>query len=111
MFIQPYIENAIKHGLLHKKEGKKLMISFNKNESLQELTCTIEDNGIGRKASEKINKRNEKYHQSFSTDATESRIDLLNKSQKRKIKSNILDLYDTSNNPTGTKVILKIPIR
>ncbi|MFD2566135.1 sensor histidine kinase [Pseudotenacibaculum haliotis] len=110
LFIQPYVENAIKHGLLHKKGDKQLIVSFNANEDRSELTCTIEDNGIGRKASEEINKRKEKYHQSFSTDATESRIDLLNKGQEQKIKSSILDLYDSSNNPTGTKVILKIPI-
>lgn len=110
LFIQPYVENSIKHGLMHKKENRQLIISFDKNEAHQELICTIEDNGIGRKASEEINKRKEKYHQSFSTDATENRIDLLNKNQDRKIKSTILDLYDSSNTPLGTKVTLKIPI-
>jgi LytS/YehU family sensor histidine kinase len=75
MIIQPFIENAIKHGLLHKKGNKELTIHFELNEK---LICTIIDNGVGRKRSEEIKKRLTEQHQSFATEATQKRIELLN---------------------------------
>jgi sensor histidine kinase YesM len=47
MLIQPYVKNALKHGLLHRKTGRKLPITFT-NESDKTITCYIEDNGVGR---------------------------------------------------------------
>ncbi len=109
LFLQPYIENSIKHGLLHKKGDKKLSIRFFFNQEKQELICEIEDDGIGRKASYIINKSRESYHNSFSTSATKDRIELLNRDKENTIKYRIYDLHDEKEKSTGTKVILTIP--
>lgn len=107
MLIQPYVENAIKHGLLHKDGQKTLTIVFEEKHKL--LFVTINDNGIGRKRSEELNKiKNEKY-QSFSTHANEKRLEILNK-QNDKIAVTITDKTDETNKAIGTKVILTIPI-
>lgn len=65
MIIQPFIENALKHGLLHKKGNKNLFMEFKLMHDV--LICEITDNGVGRKKSEEIKARNSKTHQSFAT--------------------------------------------
>lgn len=105
--LQPFVENAIKHGLLHRSGPKKLLVAFEKI-STHTLKCVIEDNGIGRAASSHINTK--RKHQSFATKASQNRLDLLNQSTVEKINLQIIDLYDADNQGTGTKVILSIPI-
>lgn len=110
LFIQPYIENALKHGLLHKKNNRKLEVNFELSNNKETLICTIEDNGIGRMASAEINKNRAHLHQSFATTANQKRVELINKTRKNKTNVTIEDLYDSENNPTGTKVIISIPL-
>jgi len=107
MLIQPYIENALKHGLLHKKTDRKLHISFLKKG--QYLECIVEDNGIGRLKSAEMKKVSKK-HKSFAISATQKRLDLLSYGNKKAIQSEIIDLYDEQNKAIGTKVILRIPM-
>ncbi len=109
LFIQPYIENAIKHGLLHKKENRNITISFSQNIEKNELICVIEDNGVGRQASEQINKNRREHHKSFATSANQKRVELINKTRTKKISVCIEDLYDANKNPNGTEVIINIP--
>ncbi len=101
MILQPYIENAIKHGLLHQKGSKRLDIEFRKEG--QYVICYISDNGIGRDASKAISKRREKYHTSFSQEANEKRIDLINAVEKEKVSLEISDLSP------GTQVKIGFP--
>lgn len=110
LLIQPYVENALKHGLLHKKGDGNLFIDFTYNEDYDILECLIRDNGIGRTASIKINNMRNPTHKSFATEATKSRLDLLNHNTNKPIGETIEDLYDSNGLPIGTKVILKIPI-
>lgn len=109
MIIQPYVENAIKHGLLHKKNDKRISIYFTLNN--QVLIITIEDNGIGRYKSNEINKSRSKTHKSFSTQANKKRIEILNQ-DKDKLKTGveIIDLYDEQKRPLGTRVIIEVPV-
>ncbi len=109
MFIQPYVENALKHGLLHKKEDRKLSIEFNLIES-DILECVITDNGIGRERSEQINSRKNILHKSFALKASKNRLELLNYKSDKKIGVEIKDLYNDHGTPQGTKVMLKIPL-
>ncbi|WP_130735731.1 histidine kinase [Flavobacterium sp. J27] len=107
MLIQPYVENAIKHGLLHKKGDRFLKILFEILADNQMLKCIIEDNGIGR---EKAAQLQRKRHQSFATQANKNRLELLNFGKEKKIGVTIEDVKNENNEVIGTKVILIIPI-
>lgn len=105
--LQPFVENAMKHGLLHKKGAKNLRIVFYPI-SENVLCCEIIDNGVGREESTMRNQN--KKHKSFATKASQHRLELLNMSLDAKIGLTILDLKDSQNLSEGTKVILTIPI-
>ncbi|MBP6639966.1 MAG: histidine kinase [Bacteroidia bacterium] len=74
--IQPYVENAIRHGLLHKEGEKTLQINFSFDKNIDTLICSIDDNGIGRAASSKLR---EGSHRSFSSQAGTNRLNLYNR--------------------------------
>lgn len=108
MLIQPYIENALKHGLLHKRDNRILSVSLSQYSSSL-VHCIIEDNGVGRKKSEEIKSRLKPNHKSFALNANTQRLDLLNYGKERKIGVEIIDLME-NDEPKGTKMILTIPI-
>lgn len=109
MLIQPNIENAVKHGLLHKQGEKKLDVHFYlQNEST--LCCTVTDNGIGRQRSSEINAQRLTKHTSFATGATQKRLELLNHDRTLPIEVKYEDLHDIYGNASGTKVTLQIPL-
>lgn len=103
MIIQPFVENAIKHGLLHKTTNRKLSVSFFTKKEF--IICEIVDNGIGRKASEEIQKK--RHYKSFSTNAINKRFDILKEYYKIEVGFEYEDLYE-NNQPSGTKVTIKI---
>lgn len=106
MIIQPFVENAIKHGLMHKSGYKQLDI---KVEKLEDVWCfTIEDNGIGRKASEIINQKIKK-HISFATKAIENRVKLINKITNIVIDIEVIDKKSLNDESLGTRIKIYIP--
>ncbi|MFO7844601.1 MAG: two-component regulator propeller domain-containing protein [Bacteroidales bacterium] len=110
MIIQPFVENAIKHGFVFKKEDAKLKLEF-KIINDNTLHCIIEDNGIGRQKSRELNRNNHKSNQSKGSFITHERLMLLNNSQPRKgYDINTIDLYDNYNLPCGTRVEITLPI-
>ncbi len=111
MLIQPYVENAIKHGLLHKKENRKLLVDFSLNYEKDALKVIIEDNGIGRHAADEINAMRNRDHKSFATNANKRRLEILNSERKDAIDVEILDLINENGKACGTKVLLNIPIK
>jgi two-component system, LytTR family, sensor kinase len=104
MLVQPYVENSIRHGLLHKKGLKKISIAFSFNEADKTLTCVVEDNGIGRQASAQINANRRQLHESFATSANAKRLELLNQNRDKKIGVTYKDLTE------GTLVSILIPV-
>ena len=108
MLLQPYIENAIKHGLLHKNGKKDLKISFESTADV--LKISIDDNGIGREKSRILNAIKNKNHVSFATEATQNRIELLNQYTHRTISVQIIDKYNSLEQSLGTTVLFEIPI-
>ena len=101
MVIQPFIENAIKHGLLHKTNGVgKIKIEFSQEKLFK---CEITDNGIGLKAATEINKKANNKSASFSTKSIKDKLKIL----KDFYKTDIGFEYEELN--IGTKVIIKIP--
>lgn len=103
MIIQPFVENAVKHGLLHKSGEKSLRVGFLIEGS--NLVITVEDNGIGRKRSAELNRLRQERHQSFAVQANSKRIDILNLGQNR-----IGVVYTDQEDPTGTRVTITLPL-
>lgn len=108
MLLQPYVENAVKHGLLHKQGGKKVTIHFQKEED--HIKISIEDNGIGRQKSAELNAIKNKNHNSFATEALQNRVNLLNQYNQKDISIQYIDKTNVNNQPIGTVVVFKIPI-
>lgn len=109
MLIQPFIENALKHGLMHKEGEKKLILNMRIEDNL--FICEITDNGIGRKRSNEIKERQNKLYESFSGTTLDKRLFILKKHFGGNFGVQILDLYDNENKASGTKVILNAPFK
>jgi tetratricopeptide (TPR) repeat protein len=104
LLLQPYVENAIQHGLRNKEKDGTLHIRF--MDLGDSVCCEIEDNGIGRVASGALRKED---HQSYGMSVTSQRLERLNLNNPEKTHITIEDLYDEWNQPAGTKVMLLIP--
>lgn len=109
MLIQPYVENALKHGLLHKPDNRQLIIEFSKADE-NTILCVVEDNGVGREKAKQIKNQKRPSHQSFAHNATKERLALLNYGKTEQIGVDITDIKDSLNKTVGTKVTLHIPI-
>ncbi len=108
MLIQPFIENAILHGLANKPSDGKICVELQKNGEL--MHCIIEDNGIGRqKAMELKEKSAKSKRQSLGMQVTKERLDILNEKTTEEVTFKIIDKTDSSGNPEGTRVELRIP--
>jgi sensor histidine kinase YesM/ligand-binding sensor domain-containing protein len=105
MIIQPFIENAIWHGLLHKETPGHLDVSFKHFGS--NLLCIITDNGIGRKKAAELKSKTVNKEKSYGMKITKDRLDMLNGDDKIS-NVEIVDMKDEMGNPLGTKVIVKI---
>lgn len=108
MLIQPYVENAIVHGLLPKTENRKLDISFVQQKN--QLKCVIEDNGIGRAKSAELNASRTKKHKSQGIKVTSERLKVLTRDMSETPEFFILDLFDENNEACGTRVTIYLPI-
>ncbi len=105
MILQPFVENAIWHGISKKPGGGHIHIAFQPSGGL--LLCSVEDNGAGRQtaAVEKTS-----THESKAISLTERRLQLLEKEGKVKPSFEIIDLKDEAGNPAGTKIIVGVPL-
>ena len=101
MLIQPYIENAVWHGLRYKKEKGFLKVSI--NQSGKTIIVKVEDNGIGRQKSQEIKTDNQKIQKSTGLKNIDSRLKIISDIYKAK-----LDVQIEDNQPTGTIVTVKI---
>lgn len=111
MIIQPYVENAIEHGIRSREDGF-IKIHF-KLEDENTILCVVEDNGLGReKAREQQLKTGYKKHISFGTKITRERLKVLlngrNELDDQPVK--IIDMKNQEGTPCGTKVEIRLPI-
>lgn len=108
--IQPYVENALKHGLLHKRENGNLKVTFGKGDSRNFINCVVEDNGIGREMAGEYRKSRSPAHKPYATDSTRSRLELLSLDKENEAGVEYEDLKDANGAAIGTRVLLRIPI-
>jgi LytS/YehU family sensor histidine kinase len=110
MLIQPYVENAIIHGVIPKENGKgKIEIRISQSDIF--IICTIQDNGIGRKKSQasRTHSRHPE-HESMGMKITSDRLEVLNRIHHSDLSVQITDLEDENRKALGTKVEIFIPI-
>lgn len=110
MIIQPYVENAIEHGLRFAKSGK-VTLDFKPVDDFT-ILCVVQDNGVGREKAKVLKQQDEKFinHESKGTIITEKRLDILNKSRGNTLFVKTVDLYDKEGGACGTRVEIQIPI-
>ncbi|MBL4651950.1 MAG: histidine kinase [Flavobacteriales bacterium] len=106
MLIQPYVENAIIHGINHKEGKGTINVKLTRENDF--IKCTITDDGVGRKRSAEINKSKNKRHTSSGMSITKERLNLLNEAQGQKTNVTITDLSDKESNATGTQIEIYI---
>jgi sensor histidine kinase YesM len=107
MLLQPYIENAIKHGLMNKHEKRILELKI--KQLTESIEIIIEDNGIGREQASLLRKNIPKY-QSMGMSINDERIKLLSQANDLHIQIMIEDKKSGDGTPLGTKVTIHIPL-
>ena len=107
MLLQPYVENSIWHGLMHKPEGGRVMIHI--QHSNESLIIEITDDGIGRARAVELRSKSGENHRSLGLQVTAERIRMINKRFETDTQIRIIDLVDSFGQPCGTSVVLKIP--
>lgn len=107
LLIQPYVENAIWHGLMHLKDGSgQVLILFEKMD--EHIRCTIDDNGIGRAAASEM--KNKSVHKSVGMSIVAERMESMNKMYHWDMKIGIIDKFNEDGRSAGTKVELYLPL-
>lgn len=108
MMIQPYAENAVRHGLQHRESGGLLVVSI----AMQgdSLFCTVEDNGVGRKKAEELHPPRSAGHTPLGTSITSERLEVLNQLRKKRMTVRTVDLHDADGAASGTRVEISIPV-
>jgi LytS/YehU family sensor histidine kinase len=109
MILQPYIENAIRHGIGHRQD-KKGRIQVRMECRNDRFVCIIEDNGVGRRQATLYRSANAINYQSVGMTLVAKRIDMLNKTNKSPILIEIEDMEDPQAAPSGTRITLSFPL-
>ncbi|MGC4041357.1 MAG: tetratricopeptide repeat protein [Flavobacterium sp.] len=109
LLLQPFVENAIIHGLIPKNEKGIIAIDFSIEK--EHLICTIEDNGIGFDKSKEIKEGLVSVHKSMALDITKKRLEMMEASTSRKANVEIIELKNGKGEVSGTKVVLNLPIQ
>jgi ligand-binding sensor domain-containing protein/putative methionine-R-sulfoxide reductase with GAF domain/anti-sigma regulatory factor (Ser/Thr protein kinase) len=111
LLIQPFVENAIWHGLMHKEGNRYLSVHFSETDNY--LRCVVEDNGVGRKKSQEEKKANgqDRVHISKGIKVSLERLKTIRNKQGDEGSLIITDLYDENEHATGTRVEINFPIQ
>ena len=107
MILQPYIENAIWHGIKPKTGPGHISIYCEREGPL--LICTVEDDGIGRAAAEELKKTSVLKQKSVGMKITQERIEAAGRSAGSGVE--IIDLTDPDGAPRGTRVVIRLPFK
>ena len=107
MLLQPYLENAIWHGLMHRPTPGQLALQF-KAEG-EHILCVIDDNGIGREQAARLKSLSATRYKSLGMGLTRERIDILNRLESLGIQVSIMDKRTPDGRPEGTRVEVRLP--
>ncbi len=107
LMIQPFVENAIWHGLMQKEGARKVSVRFSFDEN--SVRCKITDNGIGRTAARKISSKKRRNHKSMALQLIKDRLELIQKQNDKATNIQIIDLYDQQKHAVGTEVNIQVP--
>jgi tetratricopeptide (TPR) repeat protein len=108
MLMQPFIENAVEHGIRYKKEKGNILVRMFKGDGA--IVIEVEDDGVGRERAGEIQRDQNRDHKSLATSITSDRIRILNKKFNQIITMQIIDLKDDLGSPSGTRVIFNISL-
>lgn len=108
LLFQPFVENAIWHGLMPKEESGKIHVSVTLLNG--SIFCSVEDNGIGRDAAMQIQKAKKKTNESFGIKATNQRLKIINSLKNKDAQVNYIDLKDHTGKACGTRVEFFLPL-
>jgi len=106
MLIQPFIENAVWHGLRYKESKGLLAVTI--SETSDFVNITIQDDGIGRAKSQQIKTQNQQKHKSAGLNIVQSRVELINEVYDKELNIKTQDV-DKQIEDTGTQIIIQIP--
>ncbi len=109
LLLQPYVENAIWHGLMHKPEGGTVTVEVSQPQPDQ-LHIEITDDGVGRQRAGALKSKSAGSHKSFGMQVTADRIRMINQLYNIQTQTQIVDLVDSFGEACGTRVLLDIPI-
>lgn len=109
LLIQPYVENAIWHGLMHKSEGGSIEVNIH-NPVHNLVIIEVIDDGIGRKKAQEMKSKSANKNKSFGIRLTAERIDLINQIYKTNAIVEVIDLKNHKHEATGTKVVIRISL-
>lgn len=109
MIIQPYVENAIIHGLRNRDDAKGMLTIQLKSEG-DFIHCIIEDNGVGREKALEIRQMSGRNYKPMGKEITRTRLELISSMKNQPLHLNIIDLKDEENKASGTRIEIKIPV-
>lgn len=108
LLLQPYVENAVIHGVIPKSGKGFIKITFSQADDV--LVCEIEDNGVGIETSRKLKESSVKIHKSMALEISKKRLETLEELIKKKIPLSIEEIKTKENFSEGTKVRLELPL-
>jgi hypothetical protein len=108
LILQPYVENAIWHGLMHKEEKGQLDITVSEENDF--LFFKIADDGIGRKQAAALSSKSATKHKSMGLRITADRIAILQNNQSKESPVTIRDLVHPDGSAAGTEILIKMPV-
>ena len=109
LLLQPFVENAIWHGLMHKDDGGHVQINV-AQPTPDRLRIAITDDGVGRAKAGEYKSKSATKHKSFGLKLTADRIALINQLYHTQAQVAVEDLMDASGQPCGTRVVVDIPV-
>lgn len=109
LLIQPFVENAILHGMVPKEGNGTIAVDFGILSN--KLVCTITDDGIGFQTSKAIKENSVKAHQSMALEITKKRLEMMEATTAQSASVTIEEMQNDKQETVGTKVVISLPIQ